>query len=654
MVEWLKRLLIGRPLESEALKHEKYSIFWGLPILASDAVSSVAYATEEILIVLVPAIGLLAFGYLTWISWAIIGLLAMLVFSYRQTIRAYPCGGGAYTIASDNLGPYAGVAAGAALAIDYILTVAVSISSGVFNIASAFPSLLDKQVLVALIILVIIFIGNLRGIRESAKIFGIPSYLFILLMITMIIVGVLKVKVFHYVPKMPENVTPTGIEAVTLFLILKAFSSGCAALTGVEAVSNAVPNFRDPAPKRANTVLLMLSMIILVLFGGISYLANLYHVVFSEKSSVLSQISNQVFNGGFMFYAIQIITMLILALAANTAYAGFPMLFSLMAREGYAPRQLTQRGERLSFSNGILVLTLLAGLLIVVFEANVTKLIGLYAVGVFISFTLSQSGMFVRWLRTREKGWQYKAVINGFGALVTLATVFIVGYTKFYMGAWIVVVAIPVLMFVFLRIKRHYLAVSLQLKLQPQELEAIDLSKDTYRNHVIVPIESVNKASIRALRYAKTISNNIVAFNVAIDEESEHRTRERWQKLNTNIPLIIKYSPYRKVIEPLLEFIDSYEDHNYTKGDMITVILAQFAVRTWWHIFLHNQSRIFLQRDLLTHKHIVVATMPLQLKKDNDVIRKYMTLDKLAKEVENNTSPACPAPSENQENKNSH
>jgi amino acid transporter len=641
-VEWLKRILIGRPLESEALKHEKYSIFWGLPILASDAVSSVAYATEEILIVLLPAIGLLAFGFLTWISWAIIGLLAILAFSYRQTIRAYPCGGGAYTIASDNLGPYAGVAAGSALAIDYILTVAVSISSGVFNIASAFPYLLDKQVIVALVILVIIFIGNLRGIRESAKIFGIPSYLFIFLMVTMIIVGVLKVKVFHFIPEIPKGITPTGVEPVTIFLILKAFSSGCAALTGVEAVSNAVPNFKDPAPKRANTVLLMLSLIILVLFGGISYLANLYHVAHSVDKSVLSQISNEIFQGGFMFYLIQITTMIILALAANTAYAGFPLLFSLMAKDGYAPRQLTQRGERLSYSNGILVLTLLAGLLIVVFKANVSKLIGLYAVGVFISFTLSQAGMFVRWLKTKEKGWRYKAVINGFGALVTFITVFVIGYTKFFMGAWIVAVAIPVLMFIFLRIKRHYLAVSLQLRLQPEELETIDLSKDIYRNHVIVPVESINKSSIRALRYAKTISNNIVAFNVAIDEESGRRTRERWQKLHTDIPLIIKYSPYRKIIEPLLEFIDSYEDHNYTKGDMITVILAQFAVRTWWHIFLHNQSRIFLQRDLLTHKHIVVATMPLQLKKDSDVIKKYMTLHKLAKEVESNKSPACP------------
>ncbi len=619
-MKWLKRLLIGRPLENEALKDEKYSIFWGLPILSSDAISSVAYATEEILVVLVPVVGLLAFKPLIGICWAIIGLLAVLIFSYRQTINAYPGGGGAYTIASDNLGPYAGVAAGSALAIDYILTVAVSISSGVFNIASAFPFLLNYQIWLALGILLLIFIGNLRGIRESAKLFGFPAYAFMFALITMIIVGVVKVKILGIIPQEPLNIPTAGLQPLTVFLVLKAFSSGCAALTGVEAVSNAVPNFKEPSPKRANTVLLLISLIVLILFGGISYLASLYHVAPLEHNSVLSQISALVFGGhNFMYYFTQIFTMIILALAANTAYAGFPMLISLMARDGYAPRQLSTRGERLSYSNGILILTIIAGLLIIAFKASVTQLIGLYAIGVFISFTLSQAGMFVRWIRAKEKGWRYKAIINGFGALVTLITVLIIGNTKFFMGAWIVVIAIPILMFIFLRIKRHYLAVALQLRFDQEELESIDLSKDTYRNHVIVPIESINKSSIRALRYAKTISNNIVAFNVATNAESERRIRERWQMLHTNIPLIIKYSPYRKVIEPLLEFIESYEEHSYTKGDMITVILSQFAVKTWWQIFLHNQSRVFIERDLLTHKHIVVATMPLQLKKDNEV-----------------------------------
>jgi amino acid transporter len=621
-MSWIKRLLIGKPLENEALKDEKYSIFWGLPILSSDAISSVAYATEEILIVLVPVVGVLAFKPLIGISWAIIGLLAILTFSYRQTIRAYPGGGGAYTIAMDNLGPYAGVAAGSALAIDYIMTVAVSISSGVFIIASAFPLLINHQVATALIVLGIILIGNLRGIRESAKFFGVPAYAFMFALISMIIVGVVKVKIFGYVPVEPANILKNGGEPLTLFLLLKAFSSGCAALTGVEAVSNAVPNFRDPAPKNANRVLLMLAFIVLCLFGGISYLANLYHVAPLENESVLSQISAQIFGHNIMYYFIQVATMVILVMAANTAFAGFPMLFSLMARDGYAPRQMTRRGERLSYSNGILVLTLIAALLIILFKASVTSLIGLYAVGVFISFTLSQAGMLVRWLRLKEKGWRHKAVINGFGAVVTFITVLVIGNTKFMMGAWIVIVAIPVLMAVFLKIKRHYLAVAEQLRIQPEELELLDLSKDVYRNHVIVPIESVNKASIRALRYAKTISDNIVAFNVATNEETELKFKEKWNLLHTDIPLIVKYSPYRKVLEPLLDFIESYEEHNYTRGDMITVILPQFSVRNWWQFILHNQSRIFIMKELLKHKHIVIATMPLQLKQDQVVLEK--------------------------------
>ena len=621
-MSWVKRFLIGKPLDNEALKQEKYSVFWGLPILSSDAISSIAYATEEILIVLIPAIGLRAFGPLSWISWAIIGLLAILTISYRQTIQAYPNGGGAYIVASDNLGPYAGVAAGSALAIDYILTVAVSISSGVFNFASAFPFLLKYQVQLALIILLIVFIGNLRGIRESAKLFSIPSYAFMFAIVSMIIAGVVKIKVFGYIPTEPANIPAIGAEPLTIFLLLKAFSSGCTALSGVEAVSNSVPNFKEPSVKHAKSVLLLLSLIVLILFGGLSYLANLYHVAPSPHNSVLSQISGEIFGRGFMYYFVQIATMIILAFAANTAYAGFPMLFSLMAKDGYAPRQLTQRGERLSFSNGIVVLTLIAGLLIVVFKANVTSLIGLYAVGVFISFTLSQSGMFVKWVRSKEKGWHYKAAINGLGAIVTFITVLIIGRTKFFLGAWIVIVAIPLLMMMFMKIKRHYLAVAEQLRLTPEELKALDFSKATYRNHVIVPIESVNKASIRALRYAKTISNNVVAFNVAINEEAEMKFKDKWNQLQTNIPLIVKYSPYRKVVAPLLEFIESYEEHNYQRGDMITVILPQFSVKAWWQVILHNQSRLFITRNLLKHKHIVIATIPLQLKQDQVVLEK--------------------------------
>jgi amino acid transporter len=622
-MSWLKRLLIGKPLENEALKDEKYSVFWGLPILASDPISSVAYATEEILLVLVPAIGVLAFHPLTWISGAIILLLAILTFSYRQTIHAYPNGGGAYVVASDNLGKYAGVAAGSALAFDYILTVAVSIAAGTAAITALFPALFYHRVAICLILLVLLFIGNLRGIRESAKLFGIPTYLFIFLVILMIIYGVIKVKFLGYVPPTPVIHLKGVVEPITILLIIRAFSSGCTALTGVEAVSNAVPNFREPTVKHARSVLLLLSLFVFLLFVGVSLLANIFHVVPAVGKTVLSQIAAEIFGRhNFIYYLFQFATTLILTLAANTAFAGFPLLFSVMSRDGYAPRQLSFRGERLNFSNGIVVLTVIAGMLLVLFRGDTHRLIPLYAVGVFISFTLSQSGMFMKWIRSKEPGWVYKAMINGTGAVVTFVTVIIIGSTKFIHGAWIVILVIPIIMATMLKIKRHYQAVAEQLRLQPEELENLDLSKATYRNHVIVPIESVNKASIRALRYAKTISDNVVAFNVAINEEAEMKFKEKWNFLHTDIPLIVKYSPYRKVVSPLLDFIDSYEEHNYTRGDMITVILSQFSVRAWWQVALHNQSRFFIMKDLLKHKHIVIATMPLQLKQDQVVLEK--------------------------------
>ena len=611
-----KRWIIGKPLENEALKDEKYSIFWGLPILASDAISSVAYATEEILLVLIPVIGILAYHQLSLVSAAIVILLAVLTFSYRQTIESYPNGGGAYIVASDNLNAHAGVVAGSALAIDYTLTVAVSISAGTAAITSAFPHLFSYRVEICLFILMLLFFGNLRGIRESAKLFGVPSYAFMLAIITMIGVGIAKIHFGGYRP--PEPIFPAGrdIGPITILLLLRAFSSGCTALTGVEAVSNAVPNFQKPAVKHARMVLVLLSFIVFILFGGTSYLANLYHVVPQEGKTILSQIAQEIFGRSAMYYFIQAVTATILALAANTAYAGFPMLLSVMARDGYAPRQLAQRGERLSYSNGIFILTLMAALLIVVFKGDTHLLIPLYAVGVFTSFTLSQFGMFMRWLRGKEKGWLHKAIVNGIGAFATLAAVIIIGVTKFSHGAWIVIVVIPIMMSIFLKIKQHYVAIAKQLRLSSEEIEQIDLSKETYRNHVIIPVESINRASIRALKYAKTISDNIVAFNISIDEEAEARIKAKWSKLHTDIPLIVKYSPYRKVLEPFMEFIENYVEHAYQKGDMITVILPQFSVQKWWHHILHNQTRFFLQNELLKHRHIVVATIPLQLRKD--------------------------------------
>jgi len=614
----IKRWLIGRPLKNEALNEERYSEAWGLPILASDALSSVAYAGEEILLVLIPAIGLLSYSKYGFITGAIIGLVIILALSYRQTIESYPNGGGAYIVAKENIGVMAGVSAGAALSVDYILTVSVSVSSGVAQITSAFASLKPYTVIICVGIIIFLMLGNLRGLKESAKLFSIPAYAFIFAIIAMLIGGIVKLS-SGYVPATPSDI-PAYTGSVGLFLLLRAFSNGCAAVTGIEAVSNAVPNFKEPSTHRANHVMALLAMLVVILFGGTSFLAIKFFAAPSEESTVIMQLAHTVFGSGIMYYFIMATTFLILVMASNTAYSGFPLLLSVISREGYAPRQLSMRGDRLSYSNGIIMLSTIAAALIIVFQADVSRLIGLYAIGVFISFTLSQTGMFLKWVRGKEKNWLHKAVINGFGAIVTAVVVVIIAITKFNEGAWIVVFLIPALVTIMLKVKKHYIAVSKQLRISNEEIVTIDLAHDTYKNRVIVPIASINRASIRAIRYAKTISDNVVAFNVSIDEEEGERLKKKYALLKTDIPLYVKYSPFRKVVDPLLKFIES-EEYSYRKGDMITVILPQFSVKSWWHRYLHNQSRVYIEKQLLKHKHIVVATMPLQLKNDEDVLK---------------------------------
>ena len=613
----IKRLLIGRPLKNEALKGEKLDVLWGLPLLSSDAISSVAYAGHEILIVLLPAVGMLAFTELTYISGAIIALLAILVVSYRQTIDAYPNGGGAFIVAKENIGLIAGVTAGSALSIGYILTVAVSIASGIDQITSAFTALRPYNIYLCFLVILVMTLGNLRGVKESARIFSIPTYLFVFSIILMLIVGIVKI-LGGYKPQ-PIDLPHNALQPLTLLLILKAFTNGCAALTGVEAVSNSVPDFREPSTKNAKTVLVILASLVLVVFGGTSIIANFYPID-PNKGAMLVQIAEMIFGRTILFYIITALSFAILVLAANTAFVGFPNLISVMAKEGYVPRQLSMRGDRLSFSNGIIVLSTISMLLILVFKANVTSLIGLYAIAVFISFTLSQSGMFARWIKNKGAHWKKKAITNGFGALVTLFTVIIIAITKFTQGAWLVVILIPLLIFMMLKVKKHYIAIYKQLKMTPAEISAVNVTNTLYRNRVIVPIESVNRASIRALRYARTISDNVVAFNISTDEDSAVKIRERYGAMNTDIPLIIKYSPFRKVVDPLVRFIQS-EEYDYQKGDIITVILPQFVVRSWWQNILHNHTRVFIERELLKHKHIVVSTMPLQMKDDEAVLK---------------------------------
>lgn len=619
MFQWIKKVLIGRPLRNEAIHGEKYKVLWGLPILASDSISSVGYAGEEILIALVPVIGALSFMYLTYISLAIIALLVILTFSYSQTISAYTGGGGAYIVASDNLGHVAGVTAGTSLAIDYILTVAVSISSGIAQLTSAFHSLAPYHVLICIAVLLFIMIGNLRGIKESSRMFSIPTYLFIISSLAMIIIGIVKIRLGVAHPVEPiMQMKANG--AVSIFLILKAFSNGCTALTGVEAVSNAVPNFDKPAAKHAKKTLWLLSLFVLLIFGGISILANLYHIVPVEGKTVLNQIAFNVFGNNLMFYFYTATSILILVMAANTAYSDFPLLMSIMGKDGYVPRQFSMRGDRLSFSNGIIVLSAIAAILIIVFRGDVALLLPLYAIGAFSSFTLSQFGMVMRWRRIKGKWWRLKAFINGFGTLTTAVVVLIIAFEKFKSGAWIVIIITPVLLMMFMRIKKHYVALAKQLEIKESDLKGFSIEKSCYKNLVIVPLESINQSSLRALRFAKTISDKVIAFNISIDEEQANKIKGKYSMINTDIPLIVKYSPYRKVVSPLLKFIESTE-YDYEKGDMITVILPQFTVKSWWQKIMHNNTSFFIRKELLKHKHIVVATMPLQLKNDKSVLK---------------------------------
>lgn len=606
MYSIFKRFLIGKTLRTAELKHEKFNVFWGLPVLSSDAISSVAYAGEEILRVLVPVLGLAAYTNMFFVSLAIIILLFILVFSYRQTIDSYPKGGGSYIVAKDNLGAMPSLIAGASLSVDYILTVAVSTSSGTAAITSAFPILYPHRVIITVCMILIMTVGNLRGLRDSSKIFGVPTYLFIVSILVMIVTGLFKYFVLHITPVMTGQL-PQQMGNVSLFLMLKAFSNGCTALTGVEAVSDGIPNFKEPAQKNAKIVLGLLAFLVLIIFGGSSYLATLYHVVPNDKVTVISMIATQVFGKGFMFYMVQATTALILIMAANTAFQDFPLLLSYISRDGYMPRQLSHRGERLGFSNGIKLLSVAAIILVIAFKSETHRLIPLYAIGVFISFTISQSGMFMRWVKRKSEGWKHKAAINGTGACITFITVFIIGKVKFNEGAWIVFILIPTIIALMLIVKSHYRRLADELSLSTSKFADVDESEDM--EHVIVLIDSLNQASIKAINYGKKISSNIVAFHVSIDEDSTDKLKIKWCDADPGIPLIIKQSPFRDLYKPLKEFIDS-EEHASKPGDLITIIMPQFVVKSFWQNVLHGQTALLLKNKLLRDRHIAVITVP--------------------------------------------
>jgi len=605
-------ILLGKTLRTEQVAEEKFNVFWGLPILSSDAISSVAYAGEEILWVLIAVLGLMAYKYMFYASLGIVFLLAILVFSYRQTIDSYPNGGGSYIVAKDNLGVIPGLTAGASLSIGYVLTVAVSACAGTAAIASAMPGLLPHKVLITVSLIVLMTIGNLRGIRESSAMFGIPTYLFIISSIAMIVVGIVKVKIFGVTP-VPMFTVPQATGNITLILLLKAFSSGCTGLTGVEAVSNGIPSFKNPSQKNAKTVLTLLALLVFIIFGGISFLSTLYHAVPNPNVTVVAQIASQVFgSGSIMFYVIQITTAIILIMAANTAFAGLPLLFALMAHDGYIPRQFTKRGKRLSFSNGIVVLSAFACFLVIIFKGDTHLLIPLYAVGVFISFTLSQFGMLTKWRKEKTKGWRHKAFINGLGATVTLATVVILGYTKFKDGAWIVLILLPILVFLMYRIKEHYQIVAKQLKFTLNERPKV-MNFLEQKRYVILPIDTLNKAFLKTFNYARTISDNVIVIHVSVDDEVTQKLMKKWQDYNLGIPIVVKKSPYRDIIKTLVKFIES-EETLFGEKNTVTVVMPQFVVEKWWQNILHNQTALFIRGLLLKRRNIAVVTVPYIIK----------------------------------------
>lgn len=601
MASSLKRIILGTPLATAAAMHERLGKLTGLAVFASDALSSVAYATEEILLVLMTA-GTAALTLSLPIGVAIALLVVIVASSYWQTIHAYPSGGGAYIVAKDNLGRLPGLVAGAALLIDYVLTVAVSIAAGVAAITSAFPPLFPWRVILCVLAVVGITVANLRGVRESGRLFAVPTYWFIGSMAALVLAGLLRVLTGTAQPIPGEEIPVT--HPVTLFLLMRAFSSGCAALTGTEAVSNGIPAFRPPESRNAGIVLAWMATILASTFLGLTYLAHVYQVVPRETETVVSILARQVFGHNLLYYNIQAATALILLLAANTSYADFPRLSSIMARDGFMPRQMANRGDKLVFSNGILILAGLSILLLVIFRGNTHALIPLYAVGVFLSFTLSQAGMVRHWYK-EEHPAPHHIALNGLGALATGIVTLVIAISKFTLGAWVVIVLVPMIVAGLLRIERHYKRVVERLTLAGAARPKIG------KNPVVVLVAGIHRGVIEALEYAKSISPNVTALTVDLDSTKTAHLRRLWAEWAPDVPLVVLESPYRSILQPLLEYIDRMEKQG--EGRYMTVVLPEFVCSHWWEHFLHNQTALLIKAALLFRPGKVTVSVPYHL-----------------------------------------
>ncbi len=623
-----RHFLIGRPLSTADAPHQTIGKFLGLAIFSSDAMSSVAYAPQEMLIILAAA-GMTALHLSVSIAIGICVLLAILVISYQQTIHAYPDGGGAYVVARDNINDLAAQTAAAALLTDYILTVSVSVSSGVAQLVSAFPALGPFKVVVAVVFVLLAMVINLRGVKESGTAFAIPTYFFLLMLYTTMVVGFVKLLMgtLGVVDSPPTDLMEahTLLEPVSLFLILKAFASGTTAVTGVEAISNGVTAFKEPRSNNAAKTLIFMGLILGSLLVSISFLGNYVGVLPSEEETVISQLARTVFNSRGIFYLLTIAaTTIILIMAANTAFAGFPRLAAIAAADGYLPRQLTYRGSRLVFSKGIVALAIISSLLIIVFQASVTRLIPLYAIGVFMSFTLSQAGMARRWWKSRnlksgetiiergstlheDRGWLHKMIINGLGAIVTTIVMFVFAITKFTDGAWVVIILIPLLVFTFSLVHRHYSRLAKDLSLEHYSPPVCIANQ-----RVLLLLGGVHKGTLAALRYAKTLSDDITAVHVSIDPVETKKLQERWEMWGDGYRLMVIESPYRLFIEPLLEYIEEI-DRNRKPNEMISIVVPQFIPRHSASSWLHARTADTLRKVLMSRKDIVIMEVPYQV-----------------------------------------
>lgn len=601
----IKQFFLGKSLPTSAHSEERLSNAAALAVLSSDALSSVAYATEEILLVLVAA-GSGALGLSLPIAIAIIGLLGIVVLSYRQTIRAYPQGGGSYIVARENLGLYPGLVAGGSLMIDYILTVTVSISAGTAALTSAIPALKSHTVLLCLIFIFLLMLANLRGVKESGQIFMVPTFAFIVSIFLLIGVGLFKYSTGQVITEYPSL---PATEGISVFFILRAFSAGCTALTGVEAISDGVLAFKAPEWKNARLTLLYLGVILGFMFVGITYLANIYHVVPEEGQTVVSLLGRVIVGTGPIYYFLQIVTLLVLMLAANTSYADFPRLCYFLARDGFLPRQLSLLGDRLVYSNGIILLSTCAGILAIIFKGQVNAIIPLYAVGVFTSFTLSQAGMVRRWFHEKTENWRASALMNGLGAFATLVVLIVIICTKFLLGAWLVVVAIPLVVTLFAAIHQHYQYVSQRLSIHDLAPRSyISVPKPAVITHpAVVVVGQLNRGTVEALDYARTIADEIVAIHVDIGSTDREELQRKWQNLESDIPLEIIESPYRSVIDPIVDFVGQFQKSH--PDVFTTIIIPVFVPRNWWDSILHNQTTLFLKNALRANKSRIVTTV---------------------------------------------